>query len=131
MKEKPRVAVFDFADCEGCELEIADLEEEILELLEIVDIVSFREVMKEHSDSYDIAIVEGSIMRPMDENRLKSIRSKAKILVALGACACIGGVNKIRNQWMHDEVINSVYGDAKIHGNPLFDVFKTKALNEV
>jgi len=131
MKQKPRVAIFDFADCEGCELEIADLEEEILELLEIVDIVSFREVMKEHSDNYDIAIVEGSIMRPMDEKRLRDIRSKAKILVALGACACIGGVNKIRNQWMHDEVINAVYGDAPVHGNPLFDVFKTKALNEV
>jgi sulfhydrogenase subunit delta len=67
MKQKPRVAVFDFADCEGCELEIADLEEEVLDLIEIVDIVSFREVMKDHSDDYDIAIVEGSIMRPMDE----------------------------------------------------------------
>ena len=131
MKQKPRVAVFDFADCEGCELQIANLEEEILELLEIVDIVSFREVMKEHSDSYDIAIVEGSIMRPMDEKRIRDIRSKAKILVALGACACIGGVNKIRNQWMHDEVLNYVYGDAPIYGNPLFDVFKTKALNEI
>ena len=131
MKQKPRVAVFDFADCEGCELEIADLEEEILDLLEIVDIVSFREVMKEHSDNYDIAIVEGSIMRPMDEKRLRNIRSKAKILVALGACATIGGINKIRNQWMHDEVLRAVYGDAPVQGNELFDVFKTKALNEV
>ncbi len=131
MKQKPRVAVFDFSDCEGCELEIADLEEELIDLIEIVDIVSFREVMKEHSDTYDIAIVEGSIMRPMDERRLKSIRSKAKILVALGACATIGGVNKIRNQWMPDEVLHAVYGDANLKGNELFDVFKTKALKEV
>jgi len=131
MKQKLRVAIFDFADCEGCELEIADLEEEIFDLLEIVDIVSFREVMKEHSDNYDIAIVEGSIMRPMDEKRLRNIRSKAKILVAIGACATIGGVNKIRNQWMHDEVIREVYGDAPTQRNELFDVFKTKALNEV
>ncbi len=131
MKIKPRVAVFDFADCEGCELEIADLEEEILELIEIVDIVSFREVMKEHSDTYDIAIVEGSIMRPMDEQRLRNIRSKAKILVALGACATMGGINKIRNQWMPDDVMTAVYGDADLKGNALFDVFKTKAINEV
>ena len=62
MKQKPRVAVFDFADCEGCELEIADLEEEILDLIDIVDIVSFREVMKEHSDSYDIAIDRKSVV---------------------------------------------------------------------
>ncbi|MEM0466267.1 MAG: hypothetical protein QXL17_01685 [Candidatus Thermoplasmatota archaeon] len=131
MSTKPRVAVFDFADCEGCELQIANLEEEILDLLEIVDIVSFREVMKEHSDEYDIAIVEGSIMRPMDEKRLKYIRSKAKILVALGACATIGGVNKIRNQWMPEEVMKDVYGNAKVKGNELFNVNKTKAVNEV
>ncbi|HDM66897.1 MAG TPA: NADH:ubiquinone oxidoreductase, partial [Thermoplasmatales archaeon] len=79
---KPRVAFFDFASCEGCQLQIANLEEEILDLIEIVDVVSFREVMKEHSDDYDIAIVEGSIIRPMDEQRLKKIRRKAKILIA-------------------------------------------------
>jgi len=50
--------------------------------------------MKEHSDSYDIAIVEGSVMRPMDEQRLRGIRSRAKILVALGACATIVGLTK-------------------------------------
>ena len=131
MKIKPRVAVFDFADCEGCELEIADLEEEILELIDIVDIVSFREVMKEHSDNYDIAIIEGSIMRPMDEQRLRNIRSKAKILIAMGACATMGGINKIRNQWMPDDVMTAVYGDADLKGNELFNVFKTKAINEV
>jgi coenzyme F420-reducing hydrogenase gamma subunit len=131
MKQKPRVAVFDFADCEGCELEIADLEEELLDLIDIVDIVSFREVMKEHSDTYDIAIIEGSIMRPMDEQRLLRIRSKAKILVALGSCAAIGGVNKIRNQWMPDDVMKEVYGETNLKGNELFNVFRTKALNEV
>lgn len=131
MKQKPRIAVFDFADCEGCELEIADFEEEILSLIDIFDVVSFREVMKEHSDTYDIALVEGSIMRPMDEQRLRSIRSKAKTLVALGACATIGGVNKIRNQWMPEEVIKDVYGEVDLKGNELFNVFKTKALNEV
>jgi len=131
MKQKPRVAIFDFASCEGCELQIANLEEEILELIEIVDVVSFREVMKEHSDTYDIALIEGSIMRPMDEKRLRDIRSKAKIVVAMGACATIGGVNKIRNQWMHDEVVKEVYGDAPIQGNELFNVFKAKALNEI
>jgi len=100
---KPRVAFFDFASCEGCQLQIANLEEEILDLIEIVDVVSFREVMKEHSDDYDIAIVEGSIIRPMDEQRLKKIRRKAKILIALGSCATIGGVNKIRNLWSMEE----------------------------
>lgn len=129
--KKPRVAFFDFASCEGCQLQIADLEEEILDLVEIVDVVSFREVMKEHSDDYDIAVVEGSIMRPMDEKRLKRIRTNAKILIALGACATIGGINKIRNQWSSEEVTKEVYGDSKIKGNEYFDVFQTKAVDEV
>lgn len=128
---KPRVAFFDFASCEGCQLQIANLEEEVLDLIKIVDVVSFREVMKEHSDKYDIAIIEGSIMRPMDEERLKTIRSLAKVIVAFGACACIGGVNKIRNQWSSENVKKEVYGNADIKDNEYFDVYPTKAVNEV
>ena len=128
---KPRVAFFDFSSCEGCQLQIADLEEEILDLIEIVDIVSFREVMKEHSDVYDIAVIEGSIMRPMDEQRLRKIRSHCKILIALGACATIGGINKIRNQWPTEEVVKEVYKDADIKDNEFFNAFQTKAVNEV
>jgi sulfhydrogenase subunit delta len=123
--------MFDFSSCEGCQLQIANLEEEILDLIDIIDVVSFREVMKEHADNYDIAIVEGSIMRPMDEIRLQKIRNNAKILVALGACATIGGVNKIRNQWSPKEVLKEVYGNADINRNKFFEVFKTKALDEV
>lgn len=131
MSNKPRVAFFDFASCEGCQLQIANLEEEVLDLIDIVDVVSFREVMKEHSDDYDIAIIEGSIMRPIDEIRLRKIRTHAKILVALGACACIGGVNKIRNQWSPENVKKEVYGNADIKDNEYFDVFETKSVGEV
>lgn len=128
---KPKVAFFDFSSCEGCQLQIANLEEEIIDLIKIVNVVSFREIMKEHSDDYDIAIIEGSIMRPMDEERLKKIRSKAKIIVAFGACATIGGVNKIRNQWSVEEVKREVYKDADLENNKFFNVSQTKAVNEV
>jgi coenzyme F420-reducing hydrogenase gamma subunit len=128
---KPKVAFFDFASCEGCQLQIVNLEEKILDLVDIVQVVSFREAMKERSDEYDIAFVEGSIMRPLDEARLKDIRRNAKVLVALGACACSGGVNKLRNKWTVAEVKEEVYGDADIEGNELFDVFPTKAINEI
>ncbi|MGA1873829.1 MAG: NADH:ubiquinone oxidoreductase [Thermoplasmatota archaeon] len=128
---KPRVAFFDFASCEGCQLQVVNLEEKVLDLVEVVEIVSFREAMKEHSDDYDIAFIEGSIQRPMDEERLKRIRKNAKILVALGACACIGGVNRLRNQWPVEEVKEEVYKDAKIEGNRLFEVFPTKSVDEV
>jgi sulfhydrogenase subunit delta len=131
-KKKPRVAFFDFASCEGCQLQIANLEEAVIDVTKIVDIVSFREIMKEHSDDYDIAVVEGSIMRPMDEERLKKIRANAKILVALGACACTGCVQRMLNQWPIEESKSVVYGeDPNTKDNPYFANFKTKALDEV
>ena len=95
--KKPRVEFFDFASCEGCQLQVVNLEEDLLQVLEAVDVVSFREAMKEHSDDYDIAFVEGSITRRSDETRLKGIRKNAKVLVALGSCATLGGINCIKN----------------------------------
>jgi coenzyme F420-reducing hydrogenase gamma subunit len=72
--------------------------------------VSFREIMKEHSDEYDIAFVEGSCTRLQDEDRLKQIRRNAKTVVALGSCAAIGGINSLRNYKDLDEVGRIVYG---------------------
>ena len=63
---KPRVAIFDFACCEGCQLQIVNLEEEILNLIDVVDVVEWREAMSEQSHEYDIAIIEGSITREED-----------------------------------------------------------------
>ena len=107
---KPKAAFFDFAGCEGDQLQIVNLEERLLDLLEQVDVVSFREAMKEHSDEYDIAFVEGSITRKSDEERLKEIRRNAKILVAIGACATMGGINAMKNLHDLDEVKEYVYG---------------------
>jgi sulfhydrogenase subunit delta len=129
---KLKVAFFDFASCEGCQLQIANLEEAVIDVSNLVDIVSFREVMKEHSDEYDIAVVEGSIMRPMDAERLKKIRKNAKILVALGACACTGCVQRMVNQWPVTESVQVVYDrDPAAKDNPYFANFETKALDEV
>jgi len=109
---KPRVAIFDFACCEGCQLQIVDMEEDLLKLLEHIEPVEWREAMSEQSDTYDIAIIEGSITRQSDEERLKDIRKRAKVLIALGACATIGGINKLVNTFDSlDEVKRAVYGD--------------------
>jgi sulfhydrogenase subunit delta len=126
---KPRVAIFDFACCEGCQLQIVNLEEEILNLIDLVDVVEWREAMSEQSHEYDIAIIEGSITRPEDAQKLEVIRSRAKILIALGACATIGGVNKIKNNFDLNEVRECVYGDdAKM---PHLNTEMTKAVDEV
>ncbi len=126
---KPKIAIFDFACCEGCQLQIVNLEEEILSLLGGADVVEWREAMSEKSDEYDIAIIEGSITRLEDEERIKMIRSRAKVLIALGACAVIGGINKLKNNFDLDEVKKCVYGKAA--GKPHLRTGPTKAVGEV
>lgn len=108
---KPRVAFFDFASCEGCQLQVYNLEEDLLKVLDAVEVVTWREAMKGNSDDYDIAFVEGSILRQSDELRLRQIRRNAKILVALGACATIGGINNIKNFQEQEAVRKFVYGN--------------------
>ena len=126
---KPRIAIFDFACCEGCQLQIVNLEEEILDLLGGADVVEWREAMSEQSEEYDIAIIEGSITRPQDEERVKEIRAKAKILIALGACASFGGVNKLKNRFDLNEIKECVYGkDAQ---KPHLNTAMTKGVDEV
>ncbi len=126
---KPRVAIFDFACCEGCQLQIVNLEEELLDLLNVVTPVEWREAMSEQSEEYDIAIIEGSITRPEDEARLKKIRERAKILIALGACATSGGVNKLKNFFDMNEVRDRVYG--KDGQMPHLNTSPTKSVAEV
>lgn len=126
---KPRIAIFDFACCEGCQLQIVNMEEELLELLSVVDPVEWREAMSDQSEDYDIAIVEGSITREEDEERLKEIRGKARIIIALGACATIGGVNKLKNNFELRQVKEMVYGDAAQMEH--LDTSQVKALHEV
>ncbi|MCJ7744530.1 MAG: hypothetical protein MUO99_08280 [Dehalococcoidales bacterium] len=125
---KPRVAFFDFSSCEGCQLEAINLTgEELLDLVSAVDIVNFREAITEREDNYDIAFIEGSVTRESEIPRLQKIRNQAKILVAFGACACIGGVNCLKNHLSMDEVKEIVYGqDAKY-----YDTIPARPINAV
>ncbi|MCB2180799.1 MAG: NADH:ubiquinone oxidoreductase [Desulfobulbaceae bacterium] len=112
---KPRVGFFDLSSCEGCQLQILNNEATLLSFLSLVEIVNFREGMKEKSDEYDIAFVEGSVTRADEEERLKRIRENAGTLVALGSCACFGGVNQLKNRFHDLEwVKKEVYGDFPI-----------------
>jgi len=126
---KPRIAVFDFTSCEGCQLQVLNMEEQLLELLTIVDPVEWREAMSEQSEAYDIAIVEGSITRAEDEERLKAIRENVRILIALGACATIGGVNRLKDLDLLGDVGRRVYGDDADMGQ--LESAPVKALHEV
>jgi len=108
--DRPRVAFFDFACCEGCQLTVLQLEAHLLEMLEHVEIVTWREVMTGESQDYDIAFCEGSITRHEDIDRIERIRSTAKVLVSLGACASIGCHNALKNTRPMEYMLKVVYG---------------------
>jgi coenzyme F420-reducing hydrogenase gamma subunit len=107
---RPRAAFFSFGSCEGCQLQVLSVEDLLLELFEAIEVVNFREAMDGRSDDYEIAFVEGSLVRPEDIEEIQLIRKRARILVALGACACLGGVNAIRNRRSVTELAREVYG---------------------
>jgi len=110
-QSKPKAAFFDFTDCEGCQLQFANMGETLLEITELVNIVNFREIMSEAEQDYDIAIVEGAISTDNDVKRIKKIRQTSKVLIALGACATIGGVNGVKNRTPLDVAKKRVYGE--------------------
>ncbi len=127
---KPRVAFFDFACCEGCQLQIPNLEEDIIGLLGLVDVVEFREAITGKAESYDIAFIEGSITRKADEERVKDIRKRSGLIVSYGQCAVTGGINRLKNNWSSlDAVKQEVYGASA--GMPHLDSYETKGVCEV
>ena len=108
---KPKVAFFDFTSCEGCQLTVVDSLQTHVDLLDAVEIVQFREAMSEKGEDYLVAFIEGSCTRPGDEARLKQIRQQASVVVALGACAHLSGVNSLKALHPLEEVRSYVYGD--------------------
>jgi coenzyme F420-reducing hydrogenase gamma subunit len=116
---KPKIAFFDFTSCEGCQLTVVDSLQTHLDLLEAVEIVQFREAMSDRGEDYAVAFIEGSCVRKSDEDRLRRIREQAAFVVALGACAHLGGVNALRNRRTVEEVTAYVYGENEHWTEPM------------
>jgi sulfhydrogenase subunit delta len=97
-KRKPKLAVWKFASCDGCQLSLLDCEDQLLAVAKNVQIAhfpeGFREVLK---GPYDISLIEGSITTPHDEERIHRIRRLSKTVIAIGACATAGGIQALRN----------------------------------
>ncbi len=126
--KKPKIAFFDFACCEGCQLQVANMGEDVLDILSAFDVVEWREVMSEKWDKkYDIAIVEGSITDEHAIERIKRIRKRTNILIAYGSCATIGGVNGMKNNFELDDIRKYVYGE----DFELFPTELTKAVHQI
>ena len=111
MSDKPKISFHDFTCCEGCQLQVLNCEDELLDILGAVEIVQFREAIDDRREDYDIAFIEGAFSRESDRSRLERIRRNAKIVVALGACATTGGLNVLKNYRGIEQSMGTVYGD--------------------
>jgi coenzyme F420-reducing hydrogenase gamma subunit len=98
MKRKPRLAVWKFASCDGCQLSLLDCEDELLALADAVEIAQFLEATRARvRGPYDLSLVEGSVTTPQDAERIREVRRVSKALVTIGACATAGGIQALRN----------------------------------
>ena len=110
-KQKPKLGVFKLASCDGCQLTLLDLEDELLAIAGALDIEHFPEAssaMNPHGP-FDVTLVEGSVSTPEQLVELQAIRANSRFLVTIGACATAGGVQALRNFADHEEFIRAVY----------------------
>jgi len=97
-KNKPKLAVWKFASCDGCQLSLLDCEDELLAVAGVVEIANFPEASRRViKGPYDISLVEGSITTPHDAERIHKVRRASRFLVTIGACATAGGIQALRN----------------------------------
>lgn len=107
---RPRLAVFKFASCDGCQLSLLSCEDELLAVAGKVDIVYFLEATSRiEPGPYDIALVEGSITTPHDAERIQQIRQNSAKVVTIGACATAGGIQSLKNWANHQDFLRCVY----------------------
>jgi coenzyme F420-reducing hydrogenase gamma subunit len=149
-KNKPKLAVWKFASCDGCQLSLLDCENELLLLADAIEIANFPEASRKVVEGpYDLSLVEGSITTADDAERIQHVRSVSKHLVTIGACATAGGIQALRNfkdvkeftriVYAHPEFISTleqstpiaqhVRVDFELHGCPINKIQLLEVIN--
>ncbi len=109
---KPKLAVWKFSSCDGCQLSLLDCEDELLAVAGAIDIANFPEASRAVvKGPYELSLVEGSITTPHDAERIHEIRRQSKVLVTIGACATAGGIQALKNFKDVKDFINIVYAN--------------------
>ena len=107
---KPKLAVYKFSSCDGCQLSLLNLEDELLDLVGAVEVAYFLEVRRRQlPPPYDLGLVEGSVSTREEEERLYQVRRDCRLLITIGACATSGGIQALRNWAEVEEFIRAVY----------------------
>jgi len=111
----PKLAVWKFASCDGCQLSLLDLEDELLAIAGSIHIANFVEASREVVPGpYQLSLVEGSITTPHDAERIQHVREESEFLITIGACATAGGIQSLRN-WKDTKEFTSI-----VYATPAF-----------
>ncbi len=111
-EKKPKLAVWKFSSCDGCQLTLLDCEDELLAVADRVEIANFPEASRHVvRGPYDLSLVEGSVTTPHDAERIHQVRRASKFLVTIGACATAGGIQALRNFKDVKEFTSIVYAN--------------------
>jgi sulfhydrogenase subunit delta len=111
-QSRPRLAVWKFASCDGCQLSLLDCEDELLALAGAIEIAHFPEATRASiAGPWDLSLVEGSITTAADEQRIRAIRARSGRLVTIGACATSGGIQALRNMSDVKEMAALIYAE--------------------
>jgi sulfhydrogenase subunit delta len=123
---RPVVAIFDLTDCEGCEVEVLN-SPHLIDILANVDVKHFRvgQGRNEFTD-FDVSFIEGTAMTSEEIEFVKEVRARSKYVVALGTCACFGGIAGLLNYVEINEAKKKVYGDKA----DLYEVVKVGSLSD-
>jgi sulfhydrogenase subunit delta len=109
-RKRPKLAVWKFASCDGCQLSVLDVEDELLDIAGALDIAYFKEATSiEKPGPFDLSLVEGSVTTSHDAERIREVRKQSKALVTIGACATAGGIQALRNFKDVKEFVSVVY----------------------
>jgi coenzyme F420-reducing hydrogenase gamma subunit len=110
LRERPKLAVWKFASCDGCQLSLLDLEDELLALAGEIELAYFLEARRQTaSGPYDLSLVEGSVTTAEDADRIRKVRAESRRLVTIGACATSGGIQALRNFANVEDFLSVVY----------------------
>lgn len=108
--KRPRIGVFKFTSCDGCQLSVLNLGEELLDLVGLFQVAYFREATdKPLRGHFDIALVEGSVSTERQKDQVIDVRERTRYLVTIGACATAGGLQALRNWANIEDYKQSVY----------------------
>jgi coenzyme F420-reducing hydrogenase gamma subunit len=109
-RTRPKLAVWKFASCDGCQLSLLDCEDELLAVAGAIEVAHFLEASRAKvGGPYDLSLVEGSITTPDDAERIRKVRAQSRFLVTIGACATAGGIQALRNFADVDDFLAAVY----------------------